>query len=446
MDATGDASESVRVQYLDDESDDESIEYTISDFIRSADPAPIHVDLTDVTSSVSREQPAFQMPDRGELVPLQRKRVRNPASWANHGSTFDTTWGNTFNLEGQGRHVVPECTVKDCDLDCAKITHDVLVHARNKFHTVAKRGVNERRNWLALYIRPKTVRLRDSNIWANYSRRNVKDGRQNWKCSYCKCTPNAPSAAARADTTHRFKKPERRPRSKFASCPDYETGSAFRQKIISTIKSNARQHTYHVPVPTDETSIRAEYQVHMKVFQHIFNIGQRLKKSCQGRHSDIKLDGRAGSSGRRPHTQMQERIENFWMHEVDKEPSHYDSLSTKQHCVGVSSSSHGYLIFLARYFPDKYAECVEAQYFPGVSKTAPEWLKPEDVPVMACDVCITLARAKQSKHVVCPHIPKPRFFRMVASRFKLGFKRPGSDQCEECNTYYDRIVLLRAMG
>ena len=131
LDATGDASESVRVQYLDDESDDESIEYTISDFIRSADPAPIHVDLTDVTSSVSREQPAFQMPDRGELVPLQRKRVRNPASWANHGSTFDTTWGNTFNLEGQGRHVVPECTVKDCDLDCAKITHDVLVHARN---------------------------------------------------------------------------------------------------------------------------------------------------------------------------------------------------------------------------------------------------------------------------------------------------------------------------
>ena len=70
---------SVTVKYLDDDSDDEPIEYAINDFINSADPAPNHVDLIeDVTPSVAREQPLFEMPERGELVPLQRKLVSKP--------------------------------------------------------------------------------------------------------------------------------------------------------------------------------------------------------------------------------------------------------------------------------------------------------------------------------------------------------------------------------
>lgn len=112
----------------------------------------------------------------------------------------------------------------------------------------------------------------------------------------------------------------------------------------------------------------------------------------------------------------------------------------------MSSCAHGFLIFLAKYFPDKYTQCVQAQYFPGVSKRVPEWLQPADVPIMACSDCISVARDKQLKRIVCPHVPKLGLFTEVAATFKLGFKRPGSDQCEQCNTYNDRIVVLRAMG
>ena len=160
----------------------------------------------------------------------------------------------------------------------------------------------------------------------------------------------------------------------------------------------------------------------------------------------LLIDGRAGNSGRRPHTLLRKRIEKFWLHDVEKEPSHYCSTKGKQWCVGVTSVSHGFLMFLVKYFTDKFNECVAKQYFPGLHKNLPPSLRPHNVPVMACDDCIAAADGNNLAQVVCPHMPKFNFFYEVTRTFNLGFKRPGSDQCEKCNALHDRIVLLRAMG
>ena len=73
------------------------------------------------------------------------------------------------------------------------------------------------------------------------------------------------------------------------------------------------------------------------------------------------------ASGRKPYKLLGDKIEKFWIDEVEKEPSHYDSVSTKQRCVEVSSMTHGFLIFLSKHFPSKYRECIDAQYFPDIS-------------------------------------------------------------------------------
>ena len=73
----------VKVQYVDDGEDDEPLTYDIVDFIHSADPAPCHiVDLSDQTeTAVSLEQPKFEMQERAELTPLQKRKVSDPKSW-----------------------------------------------------------------------------------------------------------------------------------------------------------------------------------------------------------------------------------------------------------------------------------------------------------------------------------------------------------------------------
>ena len=65
------------MQYLDDTEDDEPLTYDISSFVASAAPARSHVvELTDeVQSSVSYEQSVFVMKERGELLPLQKKKI-----------------------------------------------------------------------------------------------------------------------------------------------------------------------------------------------------------------------------------------------------------------------------------------------------------------------------------------------------------------------------------
>ena len=184
--------------------------------------------------------------------------------------------------------------------------------------------------------------------------------------------------------------------------------------------------------------------MHRPIFEAVFNIGKRVIDRC---NAGNLVDKRAGASGRKPYQMLCEKIENFWLNEVDKEPSHYDSTSKKQHCVGVSSVAHGWLIFLARYFPAKYNECVVKNYFPRVNKRVPDDLQQQqDVPIIACEECIQASTTKELTQVVCPHMPKFPFFQSVAHTFNLGFKRPGSDQCEKCNSHHNRIALLRAMG
>ena len=144
---------------------------------------------------------------------------------------------------------------------------------------------------------------------------------------------------------------------------------------------------------------------------------------------------------------LQIQIEQFWLNDVDKEPSHYNTTSKKQYCVGVSSVSHGYLIFLAKNYNAKYQECVDKQFFPGLHNRPPEHLSPQDYPKMACDDCVRRAEGKEGlTYILCAHLPKFAFFQQVTRQFNLGFKRPGSDQCEECNTHHNKIVLYRAMG
>lgn len=178
----------------------------------------------------------------------------------------------------------------------------------------------------------------------------------------------------------------------------------------------------------------------------VLNIGWKALQNCHYKRADNSPDGRAGNSGRRPHSEMRTRIEKFWTTEVDTEPSHYDSTSTKLKVIGITSQAHGWLTFLCKYFHDKYKECVDAQYFPGLSVRRPDSLLADQVPVIACQACISASALREAVQIVCPHIPKLRFWQRVTSTFDLRFKRPGADQCEACNSLHNKILLLQAMG
>ena len=177
------------------------------------------------------------------------------------------------------------------------------------------------------------------------------------------------------------------------------------------------------------------------MFALIFNLGARVLARLKNKHL---IDGRAGCSGRKPHVAVRDMIDNFWKNEVDHEPSHYNSTSVTQTIIGINSVAHGWLVFMAKHFNDKYNECVAKSYFPGITPRVPSNLGVEDVPKIACEDCIS--RASNKIQVVCKHIPKLTFFKQVTGTFKLTLKRPGSDQCERCNTLHNRIALHRALG
>ena len=173
------------------------------------------------------------------------------------------------------------------------------------------------------------------------------------------------------------------------------------------------------------------------------DVGRKIFQRCK----EKKLtDRRAGASGRKPHQNLRDKVDRFWTDDIETEPSHYSSTKRKQKCVGVSSMTHGYLIFLAKYFPDKYAECKSKQFFPGVNMHRPASLSTSDVPVLACIDCVTHATAKNLQLVVCPHLPKFGFFKRATAKYNLTFKKPATDQCEQCNRLHSQIALLRAMG
>ena len=424
--------DNVTVQYLDDKEDDDPLTYGIPCFVASADLAPSHfVDLTGhVETAVSHEQSVFVMQERGELLPLQKKKVSDPTKWAkNQRSSFDKNWGQ--------QHDVPVCTIKDCKLDCAKITNEIIGYARSCCQRFAERDVNGRNLWLSLFVRSLNTKLSDAQIWCNYHKLHVQPGRQSWSCTYCKCNPNSPPDHTIADVNHRFKQTPKK-RSKYAECPDYVAGVTFKKKVIDECRSKSKRCNYFVPMAAGK-----ELQVHRDVFRDIFNVGQRtLFRVGKKDH----VDGRAGCSGRKPHDVLRKKIENFWINEVEHQPSHYNATSTTQTIVGVNSIAHGWLIFLAKHFNAKYEECVSKCYFPGFTPHIPSSLPEQDVPVIACADCIDSAHRKSLSQVICPHIPKLGFFKSVTSTFDLTLKRPGSDQCEKCNTLHNRIALQRALG
>ena len=77
-----------------------------------------------------------------------------------------------------------------------------MLHGHNQFKFFAQRGTNEKFFWLSAFVRPVVKKSPDTQVWANFVRKNVRDGRETWSCSFCKCNPNDPSAAARADPKH----------------------------------------------------------------------------------------------------------------------------------------------------------------------------------------------------------------------------------------------------
>ena len=174
------------------------------------------------------------------------------------------TWGGTFDESGDGLHCIPKCKVKKCNLDCSKVTQSVMKHARALYQSVATRGINEQRNWIALHVRPVANSLSDNAIWGNFVRNNVLPGREHWKCGYCKISEDVDEATA--DPSHRLKQSKKR--SKFAACPEFSNGMQCRQAVLNDVRSKPTRHSYHVPASENHQ----ELQVHRGVFLKIFNI------------------------------------------------------------------------------------------------------------------------------------------------------------------------------
>ena len=414
--------------------------YEIHHFIQNAHPAPQHLEDIATASSgqvaVNFEQPVFKKQERGKLLPLERRRISDPTKWKKNLRAFDRSWGTKD--PSQDIHRVPKCTKPKCNLGCAKLSKDDVIYARDCFETFANLGGHEKNAWLYCMIRPLPCTLEDHKIWTNYVSKHRKPDRKHWQCTYCKCHALT-SDLSTVDTKHRFK-PAGGRRSKFAPCPNYAEGLELKEAIVATTRATSKFHAYFVPLSNGR-----EYQVHLDVFRSIFNIGQRIIYRCQNWKSKL-IDKRSTSSGRTAHHKLRVKVEHFWLKEVDTEPSHYSSTSTKQRVIDVTSVAHGWLVFLGRHFPEKYQECVDKHFFPGLHKRAPEQLQHEDVPIIACKACITRASTLNLSQIVCSHIPKFTFFQAVTRTFNIGFKRPGTDQCEQCNTLHRRIQMARALG
>jgi hypothetical protein len=243
------------------------------------------------------------MKERGELMPLEKHKVVKPESWKRNIRSFDDTWNDTFNVQGQGKHAVPECVLSKYKLDCESVDHDVVMHARNRFKAFAQRGVNDKIYWLTGFVRPEIKNSSDGKIWNNFSTKHVRGGRETWRCTFCKCNPNEPSAAARADPQHKFKLEKRRSDSKFSSCPDFSAGTLFRKRVVAEAKALTTRHTYHVPVAKG-----AELNVHKSVWRAVFNVGERVLKRCTDKNL---IDLRAGRSGRKRYDMLRIKIEQF---------------------------------------------------------------------------------------------------------------------------------------
>ena len=207
------------------------------------------------------------------------------------------------------KHAFTTCPWPNCSLDCAKLTDDIVSHARNQFIKASKRGINAGKSWLNLYIRPVNKKQTDANIWSNHVRSHTQPGREHWKCTYCKCNPDPPPPASIADTNHKFKAKTRRD-SKFAACPVYSSGILFKKSVVADTRSKSTRHRYFVPAPD-----KKQFEVHLTVFRSVFNVGWKKIMTLQRSRRSNEVDQRAVSSGRRSYTHLREKIEKFWLEE-----------------------------------------------------------------------------------------------------------------------------------
>ena len=123
----------MRVRYLDD---GETITYGVAQLIAAATLAPTHVDPVEAEegAAVAIEQTPFQRKPRGDLLPLQRKKLRTPTKWLVNIRKFDDTFGDRVMIDQDAdaaeQHTVPMCGVKDCCLDCSSLTVEIVMQAR----------------------------------------------------------------------------------------------------------------------------------------------------------------------------------------------------------------------------------------------------------------------------------------------------------------------------
>ena len=139
----------ITVRYFDDSDDDEPIVYDVHDFITSADPAPVHINLVsgevDFDFHVGRDQPDFEPQKRGEILPLLRKHVSDPKTWKNRDRKFDDVQQSSFFSSEEQTGLVPLWTIKHCKMGCANLVSEIVTYTREDFLVSAKRGVNEKK-------------------------------------------------------------------------------------------------------------------------------------------------------------------------------------------------------------------------------------------------------------------------------------------------------------
>ena len=149
LDATSEyPSGSVKVKYFDDDESEEEFEYDVNNFVQVASLAPEHVvDLTEEQGSsvLGREQPVYEPEERGQLLPVQRKDVRDETKWKNKQRKFDKTWSNGFV---NNEHVVPTCDAVDCKLDCKSIDSNGIDYARKQYQRAVEHNIGHRFDWI----------------------------------------------------------------------------------------------------------------------------------------------------------------------------------------------------------------------------------------------------------------------------------------------------------
>lgn len=109
-------------------------------------------------------------------VTVKKEKVSDPIKWSKNQCDFDKTWGDTFNPTDK-THVVPNCNLRKCNLDCKNLNRDTINYARNTYVIRAKRDNSTKKSRFGMFVRSvksKKNTLSDNSIWSNYVRMHVR--------------------------------------------------------------------------------------------------------------------------------------------------------------------------------------------------------------------------------------------------------------------------------